>query len=187
MPPTFTHYKLDKIQIKALLRRFGTKKKNNLPIIGPVSKFLYERVAGIQMLNPLDLIEYDKNAVKSLLIDELGWRDYGGKHYENVFTKFYQGYILPQKFHVDKRKAHLSTLICSGQLSKKTAQELLEAPVYPVDEIDSDKTFFIKKMGISSAQFEEIMEQAPVRHTHYPSYINVIRKLQKVKRFIRRS
>jgi hypothetical protein len=59
------------------------------------------------------------------------WKDYGGKHYESIFTRFYQGYILPQKFKVDKRKAHLSNLIFSGQMSKEEAIEELKQPIYP--------------------------------------------------------
>ena len=62
---------------------------------------------------------YNKEEAKALIADKLKWKDYGGKHYESVFTRFYQGYILPEKFKVDKRKAHLSTLICSEQISKE--------------------------------------------------------------------
>ena len=71
----------------------------------------YNQVRGIKSVPVLDLVEYDKAAAKKLLMERYGWRDYGGKHYESVFTRFYQGYILPTKFNIDKRRAHLSTLI----------------------------------------------------------------------------
>jgi hypothetical protein len=72
-----------------------------------------------------------KSEAKKAIIEELGWRDYGGKHYESVFTRFYQGYILAKKFNIDKRKAHLSNLIFSGQITKQEALEELALPAYP--------------------------------------------------------
>ena len=67
----------------------------------------------------LDYLDYDKQPTKRLLIDKYGWEDYGGKHYESVYTRFYQGWILPDKFGYDKRRMHLSTLICSGQMTRR--------------------------------------------------------------------
>jgi hypothetical protein len=77
------------------------------------------RINKLKILKPLNFINYKKSEVKSLIAEKLGWIDYGGKHYESVFTRFYEDYILPEKFKVDKRKAHLSNLIFSGQLTKK--------------------------------------------------------------------
>jgi len=182
MPPTFTHYKLDSLNIHDIQRRFGKGKLKHMPTIGPVRKYVNERIYGIQMVNPLDLITYDKSEVKKILMDKLGWRDYGGKHYENVFTKFYQGYILPTKFHVDKRKAHLSTLICSGQLIREDAINLIKAPAYPLDEVEDDKEFFAKKLGIGIAEFDNYMKQPPVPHTAYASYLRIFDRLRKIKR-----
>ena len=182
MPPTFTHYKLDSLNIRSIQQKFGKGNLKHMPTIGPLKKYRYEHINGIQMVNPLDLISYDKNEVKQILINELGWRDYGGKHYENVFTKFYQGYILPTKFHVDKRKAHLSTLICSGQLTKSEAGELIKSPAYPPEEIEDDKEFFAKKLGIPLKEFEQYMEQPPVPHTAYASYLRIFERLRRIKR-----
>jgi N-acetyl sugar amidotransferase len=181
MPPTFTHYKLDSVNIHAIQRKFGDIKRSKLPTIGPIKKWASEKVYGIQMVNPLDLIPYDKNAVKKLLIAKLGWRDYGGKHYENTFTKFYQGYILPTKYRVDKRKAHLSTLICSGQLQRTEALEFLQSPAYAPDEVESDMYFFCKKLGISVDDFKRYMEQAPVPHTAFASYLRLFDLLRRIK------
>ena len=57
---------------------------------------------------------------------ELGWKYYGWKHYESIYTRFYQGYILPKKFGYDKRKSHLSSLICSGEMTREEALEELK-------------------------------------------------------------
>ena len=183
MPPNFTHYKLDAINLKAIHKKFGTLKLKKFPIIGPIKLWISNKLYKVQFESPLDLIEYNKAEVKDILINKLGWRDYGGKHYENIFTKFYQGYILPEKFKVDKRKAHLSTLVCSGQITREQALEEIKLPAYKLDELENDKEFFAKKMELSMDQFNSIMAEPIKRHTDFPSYINVINKLRKIKRF----
>ena len=57
---------------------------------------------------------------------ELNWQDYGGKHYESIYTKFYQGYLLNEKFGFDKRKAHLSNLICAKVITRKKSSCIIE-------------------------------------------------------------
>ena len=118
----------------------------------------------------LDYVPYIKNDVKRVLREELHWKDYGGKHYESIITRFYQGYILPEKFGVDKRKAHLSALICSGQMDREEALEELRKPPYPDSALlDEDREFVIKKLGLTPSEFDDIMK-APVKsHYDYPN------------------
>jgi hypothetical protein len=105
--------------------------------------------------------------VKKKISDELDWRDYGGKHYESVWTRFYQGYILPVKFGVDKRKAHLSDLIFSGQITKEHALKELENPIYNPNLLAEDYNFILKKLGLSISEFEAIMDLKPKPHSDY--------------------
>lgn len=121
----------------------------------------------VESVTLLNYIEYNKNSVKKLLMKELNWKDYGGKHYESVWTRFYQGYILPKKFKVDKRKAHLSTLICSGQLTKEEALEELKQPIYNAEQLEIDKEFVLKKLGLTTAQFETLMLLPPQPHKNF--------------------
>ncbi len=123
---------------------------------------------GIQSVSPLNLIPYIKAEAKNELQEQLGWRDYGGKHYESVFTRFYQGYILPKKFKIDKRKAHLSNLICSGQMTRAEALEELAKPIYEENLLRTDYDFVLKKLELSPLQFEKIMSAPPKKHTAYP-------------------
>jgi hypothetical protein len=111
---------------------------------------------------------YNKAEVKKTIAAELGWRDYGGKHYESIFTKFYQAYILPTKFHVDKRKPHLSNLICSGQITREDALRELEQPLYPADMLKTDYEYVLKKFDLSAAEFEAIMRLPVKRHADFP-------------------
>lgn len=128
-------------------------------------KRYYMEVKGIKSISLLHYFTYNKNEVKALIAKELGWRDYGGKHYESVWTRFYQGYILPTKFGIDKRKAHLSDLIFGGQITKEEALHQLEQPIYDAGLLKQDMAFVLKKLDLSEKDFSAIM-QLPKR-SHY--------------------
>lgn len=115
----------------------------------------------------LDWIHYDKKAAKKEIQEELGWRDYGGKHYESVFTRFYQGYILPEKFGVDKRKAHLSNLIFSGQMTKAEALAEIRKPMYDEEVLKEDFQFVMKKLGFSEQEFYAYIDAPEVPHADF--------------------
>ena len=105
-----------------------------------------------------------------MIIDEFEWRDYGGKHYESIFTRFYQGYLLPEKFNVDKRKLHLSNLVAAGQMSRADALEGLAGIPYPSKaDLESDKVYFLKKMGWEEKQLETYLKRPEVPHSAYGS------------------
>ena len=101
--------------------------------------------------------DYDKKQAIHLLEEKLGWQYYGGKHYESIYTRFYQAYVLPRKFSIDKRKAHYSSLICSGQMTRVEALDLMREPVYPQHLLEQDREYATKKLGLSASQFDEIM------------------------------
>jgi N-acetyl sugar amidotransferase len=184
MPTDFSHYKLDALNIRSIQRKFGTVKLSTFTTVSPISFFWHTRIRKIQFCAPLDYLDYNKNEAKATLIRQFGWRDYGGKHYENVFTKFYQGVILPQKFHFDKRISHLSVLISSGQLTKAEAIEHLKEPAYQEAEYMDDKLFFCKKIGITESEFDTIMRNPPVSHLRYNSYVKIINRLIKLKKLV---
>lgn len=120
----------------------------------------------------LDYIDYNKDEAKKLLIEKYSWRDYGGKHYESFYTRFYQSYILPTKFGFDKRKMHLSNLIVSGQITREEALTALKEPLFDEDQIKRDIEYFCEKMDISEDEFQKIMSLPPKTFDDYPSYEN---------------
>lgn len=187
LPPNFTsQYKLDTMNLRAIQKKYGTVKLKKYPSIGFFRYQYYTRLCGIKFVNPLNFVEYNKEEAKRILKDELDWQEYGAKHYENVFTRFYQGYILPEKYGVDKRKAHLSTLICSGQLPRNEALKIVAGPPYSDPELlQSDKNFLLKKLGMSDSDFELFMKTAPVPHSAFPSYLKYYRKLSPLVRRIK--
>ena len=163
LPHHWTHKKSDYINIRHIHRTYGTIPLKSFPLIDKKTKDRIRR-SGIETVELLNLVPYNKAEAKETLKKSLDWQDYGGKHYESIFTKFYQAYILPVKFKVDKRKAHLSTLICSGQIDRDQALRELEAPLYDPEQLRSDKTYVLKKLGFTEEEFDRIMQEPPVPH-----------------------
>jgi len=172
LPPNFNHNKIDVPNLHDIQKKFGVNKKYKLPSIGYIDTFIYSKYYGIENISPLNWLPYDQAKVKEVISEELGWIDYGAKHAENLFTRFYQEYILPQKFKVYKRKAHLSTLVCSGQITRE--QALLEWKNHNDlgFDLEEDKVYFSKKLNISVHEFDSIMKREPLPHSYYSSTIN---------------
>ena len=155
--------------IKAVHKRFGSVPLRSFPKLSYVRFGLMLGVQGYKFVNVLNFEPYHKAEVKAMLADELDWRDYGGKHYESVYTKFFQGFILPEKFGIDKRKAHLANLVLSGQITRDQALAELAVPPYAADEVARDREYVIKKLGYTSHEFDAIMSAAPRRAQDYPN------------------
>ena len=163
---------LDSRYIRSVYRRFTGGRLVHFPLI-PMTTL----VRNIVLHRPrnvflLDYLDYDKQAAKRLLMENYGWEDYGGKHYESVYTRFYQGWILPHKFGYDKRRMHLSTLVCSGQMTRGEALDEIAAPPYPADWVEPDRAFVAKKLGISPEEFAAIMAAPKKRYGDYPNLQN---------------
>jgi len=159
----------DVTNIKSIFNQFGTGRLKDFPLLS-LPRFAYlTRLKKIQIINLLDYMEYDKDKAKEIIKDKLCWRDYGGKHYESIITRFYQGYILPKKFGIDKRRAHLSTLIASGQLSREKALERLKEPIMDAEKLTQDLEYVPKKLGLTKSEFEAMMNLPPKQHHDYPT------------------
>ncbi len=150
-------------------KQFGTIPLKSYPKISRVKRNLHFVKKAYQSIPLLNVLAYNKAAAKKEIVTELNWTDYGGKHYESVFTRFYQGYILPNKFKVDKRKAHLSNLIYSGQLTKAEALLELAQPIYSATQLAIDKPFVLKKLGMTEATFDAYISIPPESHSKYGS------------------
>ena len=147
-------------------KKFGTVPLKNYPAKFKDGRYIRTKGSykSIPLLNYLD---YNKKRTKEIIAQELDWKDYGGKHYESVFTRFYQGFILPEKFNIDKRKAHLSNLVFSGQITKENALLELSKAVYPAGQLEIDKTFVLKKLGFIEQDFETYLKAKSVPHEFY--------------------
>jgi N-acetyl sugar amidotransferase len=167
LPKAWVYNKLDAVNIKSIHKTFGVVPLKTFPFFNAFKKRYYSLALKIESVPLLNYVDYNKTKVKELLKKELNWKDYGGKHYESVWTRFYQGYILPEKFKIDKRKAHLSTLICSGQITKQEALEELETPIYDNELQLIDREFVLKKLGFTENEFEQILNLPIKKHTDF--------------------
>lgn len=170
LPKPMRWSKRDVANIVDIHKKFGTKRLKTMPLLGFYRLNYLQFLRGFESVKILELIDYNKEEAKAVIAQQMGWRDYGGKHYESIFTRFYQGYVLKEKFGVDKRKAHLSSLICSGQMTREEAMAELEKPAYDPDLLREDKAYVIKKLGLTPGEFDQIIQQPPVGHLAFRSY-----------------
>lgn len=162
-----SHNAMDFVHIKDIHKKFGTQPMNKLKFLTTIKKAFNNRVMGIKSLRPLNYIDYNKERAYAELKDFCGFEYYGGKHLENYFTMFAQLYWLPQKFNVDKRASHLSSLIVSGQMTRDEALEILQEPICEEDKLEKCIAIVKEKLGLSDEEFDEIMRTPVHEHTDY--------------------
>jgi len=188
MPLSFGHYNLDLKHLRAIHKRFGRRKK--VPTFPTISlpRFVYNiMVKGVRVTSVLNFVDYQKKSAVELLKSELDWRDYGGKHFESIITRFFQGYILPTKFGFDKRRPHLSCQINSGDYTRDEALAEMEKDAYPdAQMLAEDRAFFLKKFELTEPEFEAIMAEPPRLHTDYPCNEFAFIKARRLKALLKR-
>lgn len=185
LPREWYYRKFDLVNIRGIHRRYGELPMKHLPALGVWQTTWYKVWYRMQDIKLLDLVDHRKQEAKELLMSELGWRDYGGKHYESIFTRFYQGYILPRKFGIDKRKAHLSNLILSGQMTREQALAELQQPTYDPQLKEEDKVYVAKKLGFSAVEFEDLLNMPSRRHEEFGTDENDLKLLREFMGWIR--
>ncbi len=169
MPESWLYGSKDSKFIKSIHKQFGKIKLKTYPSLSTFDYIDYLLVRGIRWVPILNYINFIKSDAKQLLIDELGWRDYGGKHYESIFTRFFHSYYLPVKFGYDLRKSYLSALVCSGQMSRANAlEELKQAPIDP-ELLKQDRDYVVKKLGLTEEEFEQILANPNKDFSDYPN------------------
>ncbi|MEQ1579258.1 MAG: N-acetyl sugar amidotransferase [Steroidobacteraceae bacterium] len=182
LPESWGYTSIDSRHLKAIHARFGTQRLKSFPTYSLFQyTFWWPYIRKIRILKLLNYEDYNKEAAKQFLIERFGWRDYGGKHYESRFTKFFQSYYLPVRFGYDKRRAHLASMVVSGQITRELALEELKRPPFNPEEAAQDKLFVAKKLGISPEELEEILNRPRTTHLDYPSNAERIRALLSFK------
>lgn len=183
MPSDWNWYKKDKMNIKAIASKFGGIKLDSFPSIDTLGYNWYHKIKGIEWISFLDYVEYHKEFCILNLEKDYGYKRYPYKHYESIFTRFYQGFLLPEKFGVDKRKIHLSTLIMSGQMVREEALSQLQKIPYPSEkELEEDKSYFLKKMGWDKKELESYLIRDRVEHSKYGNEMTYASILSRTKK-----
>jgi N-acetyl sugar amidotransferase len=187
LPTGWNHRKMDLRNIRAINRAFERAPLTTFPKLSTMAMVLHNRLLKIRYVGILTYVEYVKELASAELETTLGWRRYGKKHSESVITRFYQGYILPTKFGIDKRKFHHALLIHSGQMTRDEALADLETPPYDPKQQREDKIYVCKKFGITLDEFDAMMKAAPRSHYEWPSDEGLLAFAQRALRFVRRA
>jgi len=187
-PSTWGYDARDLRHLKAISKIFGTGKLKGFPVFNGFKQYFWSPfVLGIKNYRILNDADYNPIYAKQILINDYNWKDYGGKHHESVFTRFYQAHYLPQKFGFDKRRIHLSSLIVSSLMSREEAIEKLTAPLYDEEKLRADKKFFLAKLGFSVEEWEVIMNAEVHRHIDFPTNLYWKKYLQKIKVYLEKN
>lgn len=171
-PLEWHYHASDLRQIRDIHRRYGTRPLKTFPTADIFKFKLYYRfVKGVRVVKPLNHVPYIKEAAMQELVDRFGWQRYAHKHYESRFTRFYEGYWLPTKFGYDKRRAHFSSLILTGQLTRAEALEKIAKPAYDPETVAQDFEYIATKLGVTVDELKAL-QQGPNRT--YRDYKNAM-------------
>ncbi|MCC8170407.1 MAG: hypothetical protein LIP00_01205 [Parabacteroides sp.] len=184
-----TYDAYDVFHIKKIHKKFGEGEIKNLTFISQFRRD-YDRVClGLKTVYPLDLIDYNYN--KERAVEELnrfcGFRYYKAKHCENILTKVIQLRWFAEKFHVDKRRSHLSSLIVSGQITREAALKEMEKSLYDEVEMERDLKSVLNKLHITREEFEILLSRKGKQHGEYPvnRYYIWINRLLRIKSILK--
>ena len=170
MPRSWHAFKFDKRNIKSIARKYKSIQLDSFPSFGTLDRIYFEFFKKIKWISFLDYLDYDKFKAMSVLKEKFGYKPYPYKHYESIFTRFYQGYILPKKFGIDKRRIHFSTLIIVGQMDRDTAiADLSSFPYSDEQVLEEDIEYFLKKMKWSRDMLDEYICRPRKEHIDYGS------------------
>ena len=159
-PPLEWIYMNDLRMALDIHKKFGKVELKTFPLCNIWKyRIWYRYFLGMRRRFPLDYVVYDKAEAEELLHEKYGWTKYANKHYENVFTRFFEGYYLPHKFGYDTRKNVLSNEILVGTMTREEALKILEQPPYDPEQAELDKAYVAKKLGITTVEFDEIINQ----------------------------
>jgi len=170
LPASWAWHKFDWTNIRAIHAAYGSVPLKTFPHISTTQWRLMQLFGrGVETVRLLNLVNYRRDEAAATLAQEFGWREYGGKHHESVFTKFYQGAILPRKFGVDKRRVHLSDRIRNGEVTRDEALAIVARPSYEPDELRAESDYVRKKLGFDEDEWEAIMAAPPRSHRDFAS------------------
>lgn len=185
-PLEWMYYQSDSIQLKDIYRKFGSGKLKDYKI----THILWHKIwlpyfKGIKLYRPLDLIPYNKEQAMQELVDKFGYQKYPQKHFESRFTRFYEGFWLPERFGFDTRKVQFSSLILTNQMTREEALLKLKEKVYTKEQIDEDFDFISNKLGITVDDLWSYFNAPKKTYKDYKSQENLYSLGAKVMRYFK--
>jgi len=175
-PMEWFYYGTDMSQINDIRKRFGTISMDTYPFSSIYRHKIYLKyIKGVHVVKPLNYRPFIKEKALKLLEKEYGWKPYPQKHFESRFTKFYEGYWLPERFGYDTRKVQLSSLILTGQMTREKALAILSKPAYNPETIVDEFNYIATKLGISSEELRRYFEMPKKFYWDYKNQQNIFR------------
>lgn len=167
--PGWGYPNLDGRHIRGIHRRFGSRPLETFPVMD-VTEYIWRTSVSrrLEIHRPLNFLDYDKEAARRELEREYGFKDYGSKHHESRFTRFYQEVYLPARYGFDKRRLHLSSQIVANHLSRDSALAALRVPACDANSARLQTAFVAKKLGVSPKELESLIALPAVPHDRYP-------------------
>lgn len=181
-PQAWHHSAMDAINLKSIHKKYGTiplKKYKTISFLKYY--FYYPFVKGMKTIRPLNYLPYNRREAIEALKKKVDYKEYGKKHSESRFTKFFQNYYLPKKFGYDKRKPHLSSQILSGEISRNEAIMELKIPVYRENELRESLEYIGKKLEFKYEELNQIINSDGNHYTmfsNWDKYHGFVKKLQ---------
>jgi N-acetyl sugar amidotransferase len=174
-PLEWHYHASDLRQLKDIHKKFGTRPLKTFPLCSIFGfKIYYRFFKGIKVVKPLNCVPFIKEDAMQELVNKFGWQKYAHKHYESRFTRFYEGYWLPTKFGFDKRRAHFSSLILTGQMNREDALEKISMKAYDEETVAQDFEYIATKLGISVDELKGIMAGKNKSYRDYKSSMPLI-------------
>ncbi len=165
--------------------QFGKRPLKTFPLIDIFKyKIYYKYVLGMKVFKPLDLVPYIKKDVEQFLYDRFGWEKFQHKHHESRFTRFYEDYWLPRKFGFEKRRAHFSSLILTGQMTREEALERISKPELDEQFLKQEFEYVANKLDLTVEELQQIFDGENKTWRDYKNKRNLIQFGAKVLRFL---
>lgn len=184
-PLEWHYHASDLLQIRDIHSKFGKKELKTFPLASIFKyRIFYKYFKRIQVIKPLDFIPFEKEKAMKFLESEFGWQRYAQKHYESRFTKFYEGYWMLEKFGFDIRRAHYSSLILTGQMSREEAIQKISTKPYDSESIKDDFEYIATKLDFSVEELRELFYSQKKTYKDYKNSMTLIELGMKVMRLL---
>ena len=159
---------IDKTLILNIHKKFGNKALKSFPLVDIlIYKIVYQRLLGMQIVKPLNMVPFIKKDAEKELNELYGWLPFQHKHHESRFTRFYEDYWMPKKFDFHKRRAHFSSLIMTGQMTRDGALERISKPEMDEHFLKQEFEYLANKLGVSVIELKDIFDSENKTYRDY--------------------
>ncbi|EBC8286285.1 N-acetyl sugar amidotransferase, partial [Salmonella enterica] len=184
---------IDTLLFNDIHKKFGTRQLKSFPLVDVlVYKLFYQKILGMKVHHPLNLVPFNKKNAENELKEKFGWQPFQHKHHESRFTRFYEDYWLPRRFGFEKRRAHFSSLIMTGQMTREEALERISKPEMDEHFLKQEFEYVAHKLGITVDELQQLFDMPKKTYRDYKNKrwliglgTNVLRTLGLEKRYFR--